>query len=78
MSIWGTIFKKIKKTKFDEKMSIRDLFICMFPFMGYTIAKRFDAIIAVMEENNGTYNSYQTKSDMIFGQISTSFYDYIL
>jgi hypothetical protein len=29
VSIWGRIFKK---NKFDEKMSIRDFLICMFPF----------------------------------------------
>jgi hypothetical protein len=27
-------------------------------FMGFTIAKRFDNIIAVMEENNGVYDTY--------------------
>ena len=44
--------------------------------MGYTIAKRFDAIIAVMEENNGAYDSYYiTKSGKIIGRDSLHIFD---
>ncbi|MBB4119984.1 hypothetical protein GGR32_002296 [Mesonia hippocampi] len=45
-------------------------------FMGLTIARRFDNIIAVMEENNGLYDTYYlTKSGRKIGIDSLYFFD---
>jgi hypothetical protein len=45
-------------------------------FMGFTIARKFDNIIAVMEDNNGSYEAYHlTKSGKRVGYDSLHIYD---